>query len=329
MRRRTLLAAGLAVPAAILSGLDDALAVTPEPAGPVTLAQVAGRLRNGWRLFESGNLVDLTRGLPDLLAAAHRVTDRADEPEAWTLLAACYELATEGLHKVDAPQQARITADRATLFAARSHDPVAMAGAARVMGIVLRHEGRQSVAQQVTMQAVERLDRTGLTTPAQTSSYALMLCTTAYNAAVADRRADALEMISGAQQAARRLGPGPVGPRTVAGFRASGMISPAQVTLYEVSVRWGLGDPGAALDIGERLHPDQFPTRERKARLHTDMARAFTDRGRPDSAIGQLLDAYQHAPSEVRDRPSIRRLAVQLVRDNPRSASARQLARAL
>ncbi|GHD35523.1 hypothetical protein GCM10010313_82940 [Streptomyces violarus] len=52
-------------------------------------------------------------------------------------------------------------------------------------------------------------------------------------------------------------------------------ISPAAVDLYAVGVHWALGDAGAALNAGKNLRPEQFPTAKRKARLGTDMARAW------------------------------------------------------
>lgn len=40
----------------------------------------------------------------------------------------------------------------------------------------------------------------------------------------------------------------------------------------------------------------------------------------------ELLMAYQHAPAEVRDRPSIRRIAAELVERHPRTPGVRRLA---
>ncbi|TDD80170.1 helix-turn-helix domain-containing protein [Actinomadura rubrisoli] len=325
MRRRNLLAAGLAaVPAAALARLDDALALTPAAAVPATRAQVAARLWRAWRLFDSGNLREMVDGLPALLADVHRTAaEEADEPATWVLVAAVYDLAAEALHKVGAAPQSRITADRAMTYAARSEDPVAQAAAARSLGIVLRHEGHEAVAQRLTMQAVARLDRTGLTTPTQIAAYAQTLCTTAYNASLADDRDSALEMMAEARRAARGLPTQmPARPTTAHRFK----ITLPQVALYEVGVRWGLGDAGAALTAGRDLRPEQFATAERRARLHTDMARAYVQRGRPEPAIARLLDAYQQAPSEVRDRLSIRRVAVGLVERHRRVPGARELA---
>ncbi|GAA0553856.1 hypothetical protein [Actinomadura livida] len=103
-------------------------------------------------------------------------------------------------------------------------------------------------------------------------------------------------------------------------------ITSAQVALYDVGVRWGLGDAGAALAAGRHLRPEQFETRERRARLHTDMARAYVQRGWPEPAIARLLQAHRQAASEVRDRPSIRRVAAELVQRHRQVPGARELA---
>ncbi|WP_147312178.1 hypothetical protein [Thermomonospora umbrina] len=68
---------------------------------------------------------------------------------------------------------------------------------------------------------------------------------------------------------------------------------------------------------------------ERRARLLTDTARALVQTGRPDQAIDALLAAHVHAPTEVRDRRSIRTLAIGPTRRRPRSTSAVRLMLAL
>ncbi|MDH6221477.1 hypothetical protein M2283_008824 [Streptomyces pseudovenezuelae] len=108
----------------------------------------------------------------------------------------------------------------------------------------------------------------GLRTDASTSAYAQMLCTLAYTAARGGHRTEALAMTVEARRAAARL------PETAPAGRLF-PISPAAVDLYAVGVHWALGDAGAALEAGKDLRPAQFPTAERKARLGTDMARAW------------------------------------------------------
>lgn len=58
-------------------------------------------------------------------------------------------------------------------------------------------------------------------------------------------------------------------------------------------------------------------------RLHTDLARAWWQWGKPEPTARALLATHREAPSEVRDRrPAIRAIAVDLVRRHPRVAVA-------
>ncbi len=106
-------------------------------------------------------------------------------------------------------------------------------------------------------------------------------------------------------------------------------ISPAAVDLYAVGVHWALGDAGAALEAGKNLRTEQFPTAERKARLSTDMARAWWAWNRPEQTIRALLDAYRASPGEVRDRPAIRSIVHDLAQHHPRSSGVRELSTAV
>ncbi|MEV6592364.1 hypothetical protein [Streptomyces acidicola] len=148
--------------------------------------------------------------------------------------------------------------------------------------------------------------------------YAQMLCTPAYSAARGEQRAEALAMTEEARRAARRLPPiAPSGPLFP--------ISPAAVDLQAVGVHWALGDAGAALEAGKDLRPAQFPTAERKARLGTDMARAWWAWQRPEQTARALLGAYRASPGEVRDRPVIRRIVSELAEQHPHTTGVREL----
>jgi transcriptional regulator with XRE-family HTH domain len=320
MRRRTLIAAGLAVPLQALTRLDDALAVLPSPTTAATPAEITARLARARRLYDTGDLNRLVTGLPDVLAAAHTAAEHSNHPAGYACVAACYDLATDTLNKIGRTAASRITADRATAYAGLSGSPIAMAAAARSLGIVLRHEERRPIADRVTLHAANRLEATGLTTPALAAAYAQILCTCAYNAAQAGDRHRALELIGDAEHAARL--PTSLADRPFA-------ITPAQVSLYKVGVHWSLGDAGSALHAGRNLHPGQFATSERRGRLHTDLARAWWQWRKPEQTTRALLAAYRQAPAEVRDRPSIRKIVTQLARDHPRVAGVRELATAI
>lgn len=319
MRRRTLLsAAGLATPAQFLAGVDDALAVTPDPTG--STVPLDTRLARARSLFDAGRHADLLEALPGLLADAHDAT-RTRSDLSYARLSSCYSLAAQLLVKIGRYGRARLAADRATVYAEFSGSPLAAAAAARELSIVLRHQDRSAAAERLILGAVGQVEATGLKTPAQSAAFAQMLCTTAYTAARAGQREQALAMIREASRAARSL------PQQAPAGRLF-PITPAAVDLYEVGVHWALGDAGSAIQVGRALHPDQFPTAERKGRMHTDLSRAWWQWGKPEQTASELLSALRVSPGEVRDRPAIRQIVNDLSTRHPRVSGVRELAAA-
>jgi hypothetical protein len=102
-------------------------------------------------------------------------------------------------------------------------------------------------------------------------------------------------------------------------------LTDAQVTLYQLGIHWALGDAGAGLHAARDLQPAHFPTPERRARLHTDRARAWAQWGKPAETAKALLSAHAEAPAEVRARPSIRNLAKELIHEHPKTPEVRLL----
>ncbi|MGV9934062.1 helix-turn-helix domain-containing protein [Streptomyces olivaceoviridis] len=316
MRRRTLLTATAAAgPAALLMGLDEALAATPAPTSG--LGALSSRVAAARELYDKGAHHRLLAGLPGLIADGHRAAaSRQDLDQA--RLSSVYTLASSVLSKVGSYEQARLTADRARTWAEVSGSPLAAAAAARELAIVLRHQDRHGEARRLMTSAAADVEATGLRTDTAAAAYAQMLCTLAYTAARGGQRAEALAMVEEARRSARRL-PGTPPPGRLF------PISPAAVGLYAVGVHWALGDAGAALEAGKDLRPEQFPTAERRARLGTDMARAWWAWNRPEQTARALLDAHRASPGEVRDRPAIRSIVDELAERHPHTPGVREL----
>lgn len=148
---------------------------------------------------------------------------------------------------------------------------------------------------------------------------AQIYCTSAYSAAQAGDADTALTLIKESEHAARR-----VVPRALAHPNRF-PVSLAQVRLYELGVRWALDDLGEAMRVGRTLRAAQFDTRERRARLYTDLGRVWWQAGKPDQTAAALLAAHRHSAAEIR-RPSIHALAQQVVRRHPRARGADRLA---
>ncbi|WP_306340145.1 helix-turn-helix transcriptional regulator [Streptomyces sp. AS13] len=320
MRRRTLLAAaGLTAPAALLTGVQDALASTPAPTG--STIPLDRRITTARGYFDAGQHSHLLKALPGLLADT-REAARSRQDLDFARLSACYSLTAQVLTKIGRYDQSRLSADRATIYAELSGSPLASAAAARELSIVLRHQNQPAAAQRHILDAVTRVEKTGLRTPAQASAYAQMLCTTSYTAARAGDRDQALTMIRDAARAARDLPHHPPQGRLFP-------LTPAAVDLYAVGVHWALGDAGAALEAGRGLHESQFTTPERKARMHTDLARAWWQWGKPEQTAAELLSALRASPGEVRDRPAIRTIVTDLRTRHAQTAGVRELAASL
>lgn len=322
MRRRTMIAAvgtvGLSVPMHLLQNLEDALAVPVEPGRPEGLAQIQKRLQVARHQFDTSALTALIDGLPTTLAVAGDTATRVNSEAGWALLSSFYCLATDALNKVGRKGTATRTADRGVMFADRSGDAVAMGYSARAMGMMLRTTGQHRAASQVVGRAAARLEATGLRKASQTGVYVRLLCTSAYTAAGAGDRAGAFATIAEAEKAAARL----------ALLTGKPEAEPF-VSLYKMNINNALGDAGAALEIGKDLRPEMYLTPERRGRLHTDMARSWWMWGKPDPTAMALLSAHREAPSEVRDRPTIRKIADDLTALYPRAAGVRQLSATL
>ena len=317
MRRRTLLTAvGLSIPLAALQRVDDALAIPQQPERSAEPSQIAQQLRAARRQFDAAELTGLIATLPGLLASAREAAEHAQTPAAWALVAASYNLATEALAKVGSKDSARITAERALLYADRSEDAVAKAASERARGMMLRIHGRPDLAAAVMSRGIDQLTATGLRTTAQADMHLRLLCARAYTYAWGGDESRALEGIAEAEQAATRI---PAMAPTAMPF----------ATNYRGSIHYALGDPRMALHAVRNLRDESFSTPERRGRLHTDLARFYWQWGKPEETATELLAAHRHAPSEVRGRPSIRRIADELVERHPRVAGVQHLARTI
>lgn len=314
MRRRTLLtAAGLSISLPLLHRFYDTLAVPPQSNRSAKPEEAAQLLREARRRFDASDLTGLVATLPGLLSTTQGAAERTDTPAAWALLAASYGLATDTLNKIGNKPSARIAADRGVLYAERSGDPVAQAASARALGMMLRTQGRPDLALTIMTRGVDQLEATGLRTTAQAAMYLRVLCARAYTYAWANDRARAMEGIAAAERAASRI---PAMRPTAEPF----------ARLYRSDVLYALGDAGAALDAAKGLRSEMFLTPERRGRLHTDLARYWFQWNKPEQTTAALLTAHQHARSEVLDRPTIRRIAADLVERHPKVAGVRQLA---
>lgn len=315
-RRSFLTFTGLTVPAVLLNNLDNALAgVAPGlDAAPDELSR---RLAVARAMYDRGENGMVLRRLPDLLKLADQELESGcgGAMERYCLV---NDLATDLLDKVGLVSEARLTAQNSIRVSRQSGSPLAMAAADRGLTIVLRHEGKISTANRVSLRAANLIEQTGMVNSQQAVSYVQVMCTHSYVAAQNDDRSAALAAIAEAERAASYLND------RVSASLARRVTANAQ--MYRVSVHWALGDAGAAVEAARRVDILALPTLERRARHFTDLARAWWLRGKPDETAISLLRALSYAPAEVMDRARIRMIADGLTERHVRFYSVRQLA---
>src|SRR5262249_9361484 len=97
-------------------------------------------------------------------------------------------------------------------------------------------------------------------------------------------------------------------------------FGPTNVTLYQVSIAQVLGDNGAAIKHAAAIRSTDIPTPERQGRYWIDVARAYHQWGRPEQCYRALLAAERTAPGEVRYRPPVHRMTLDLLHADRRHA---------
>ncbi|MEU3568432.1 helix-turn-helix transcriptional regulator [Kitasatospora sp. NPDC036755] len=334
MLRRQLLVAGMAAAGTSMLPSTSAAAARPdasarivgalyEPAAsvPVSLHQLGQELSAARARFTAARYEDLGAALPSLLGTAQATREtlsgRARE-QAHACVARAWVLATELAVKAHA-DVAWPAADRALAAAEASGDPVVRGEAARVLAITMRRAGRPAAAVDLLRRTAESLDQA----PGDTSRAvaASLLMTASYTAACGQRRADALELMAGAEDAVGRL--------TAAERQRTDLFTVdatnAQADLYWIGVHTALGTPDEAVPYAARIAPARLPTTERRARYGTDCARMWHRLGDRHRTLAALQFTERVAPEEAR-RPALRALTADLLYAPVTVAGVRELA---
>ena len=136
--------------------------------------------------------------------------------------------------------------------------------------------------------------------------YGALVLRGAVAAARRDDRDTAHTMLDEATRAATRLGYD--GNDRWTGFGATNVL------LHRVNIALTLGDAGTAITIARTVPLGKVTLAERKATLHVDVARAYTQWGRHEQGLNALRTAYEVAPEEIRCRPAVHRLTNDLTR---------------
>jgi transcriptional regulator with XRE-family HTH domain len=331
VRRRTFVGlTGASLFSAMLAGTSRGPLIDAEPFAPVLAGHIAETTRRtadappdlaaltaavDWARsqYQACHYTELIKHLLGLLARLHDAClalDGEDRLRAHTLSADAHHVAAGLLLKLDDQGLAYLAADRSMRAAQASQDPVTVGASARIITHTLMNGHHLGAAIATASTHAARLDRDiGAHIPESLSVYGSLLLRGAIAAAQHDKRDTAHELLTEAEDAARRLG--------VDGNLRWTAFGPTNATLHRVNIAVTLGDAGTAVDVARSVDLRTITVPERKASLLIDSARAFLQWDKPDKAYVALRAAEETAHEEVAGRPSVHRLVRQLVTAAP------------
>ena len=297
----------------------------PFPQEAPSLEDVDAQVTAAWALWHGSPHAHTQLGdvLPGLLAdatSAHRVAE--DRRAAGRTLAGAYQIARQWLHHIPDGELAWIAADRAMYAAREADDPHLIALGAWALSAAYRRAGQQDEATRLCLAAADelkpRIDGSN-PGPDLLADYGMLHLAASISAAQSDEDSRAWAFHRVANDAARSLD-GYYHPWTAFG--------PGNVDIHGLAIRAELGRADDVVEYASRLHIDDVPSVERRARVLIDTARGFVQRGEDEAAILVLLDAEKTSADEVGHSGLVREMLRELIhRDRARArAHVRALA---
>jgi transcriptional regulator with XRE-family HTH domain len=238
-------------------------------------------------------------------------------PAVSAVLARIYILTARVLTKLDEQQLGWMVGDRARVLSAG--DPLAAGEAARNLAVLARKAGWYDQAVTIALGAAALPELQG-DDPRLVAQRGLLVMSAAYTQARAQDPGGMRELTGQAAALAARLG------NRVELSDHTGGFSRHAVDLHLISAEFWAGDPGKAVATARRMDPRALPTVERRARFHTDTARAYAGMGRREQCLDALLAAEHIAPEEIHTRPASRDLVRGLLLSGRTSTELRGLA---
>jgi len=99
-------------------------------------------------------------------------------------------------------------------------------------------------------------------------------------------------------------------------------VTPTNVAIWRVSIALENGEPERAPELARRVDPTLIRTVHRRMTLHLDTGRGLFAAGHPRRALRHFLAADDLAPHKVRNRPAVREIVWQMVREARRGGPA-------
>ncbi|MEU6749278.1 helix-turn-helix transcriptional regulator [Spirillospora sp. NPDC046719] len=277
------------------------------PDARVDVAALAGRVEQAWRLWHGSptHRTDVGRVLPALVRdarAAARVSEGEERRAANAVLSDVYALVQHEVVWAAEPELIWVVADRSVSAAHEADRPISLAGAAWTMAIVQRSMGDLDGALDLVNEGAGLLRPRLEDGPVELRAmYGALQLHAAMTSARDGREGDALRYLDEGRATAERLPAGYHHPWTQ--FGAS------NVAVHAVSIQADLSRASSARDHAQRIDPDSIPSRERRARLMVETARAYHQRRDHSAALDWLERAYPVCNDSVHYSPQARQIA--------------------
>jgi transcriptional regulator with XRE-family HTH domain len=286
------------------------------PAGqPVPVAALRGRADEAWLAWHQSRdrRREVGRLLPSLLADAQSSASTMDgvgRRAAHGVLADVYHLTQHLLVNAADPALLWLVVDRAMSAAQIADQPLALAGAAWTVGMMLRGAGRMDESLELVRDAADLLEP-GLDDASDEwrAMWGALQLHGATTAARAGRDGEAWAWWDRADRMARTLPVGYAHPWTAFGV--------ANTDLHAVSLTVDLWKSREALRRAETIDPAAIPSRERRGRFYVELARGHYAAKDRIAAARLLLLACDEGADAVRWSPAARVIVDDLVARPP------------
>lgn len=305
---------------ALLTSYEWLLSVVEPHAGnsgrePAVMADLERLAEDANRQYQAAHYEEAARSLVRLVRDAERVRrdlpSAIDDRQVNSVLAHGYQAIAKTLTKIEETELSWIAAERAASAAERSEDPRLVAATAYHIGHALRRAGRLLEAIRVCERAYEALLRRFPRYREDSELLGLaggLTLTSLISAAADGDQPSAGDLTSRAERLAGEL--------AVDGNAYWFAFGPTNVEVHRMSVAIELGDPRAAIHIGEQIDTGSLPSGlvGRRTAVHLDLARAYGQLRMDAAAMNMLNEAERIAPQTVRYNKYVRELTREMLK---------------
>lgn len=297
--------------------LDAAIEDPPDmPARPVPqLVQLVTAMDSALRIADYETM---HRELPGLLGElqVHAATSAGeDRDKVLRLLILASSSATIMLRHFGRTELAWVAADRGRQAAVLLGDPV-WSGAAAYEVAHARPSVNLSRALLSTPRIADDLETHVGDDPFGRQVYGMLRLSAALACAVQGDHEGAEDQGEEAARVAEPLGDQP---------DAFELFGPANVGVWRTSLAVEAGNAEQALDFADNVQPLALASKNRRAALRLERARAFGMLDRDGDAIGELKQADRLSPAQIRNNPLVRDMVVVMLDRARREAGGRDL----